>query len=331
MSDFQTDQHRKLEALLMKAMALDFVIWKAINYKARKPWALLSVGAASPYYGGLPNYASKADLTDQAKQFEAELVNQIYWQGKSAPRSSTQERSETMESLYGDTVRGHISHEVRELADRLGVSERHVRRKLAGLLKAEKIPPAWLVGKQWRPPVDLAEQAIRAAESKTHVPHTHATADAYVDFLVQCRRESLKYKRELKLVTDELQFCEKWIQFVCPSHLAQHAFSDFAGNDEKARKRAFAALDDLAGKNSLKFCKLFAAIYETMCAGSTTPVTDARGLLGYKHAEQFRRTYSKRETSAALELAGKALANSNWLGEESLGKKNTKIFRTGSE
>jgi len=330
MSDFQTDQHRKLEALLMKAMALDFVMWKAKNNKARKPWALLSAGAVSPYYGGFPNYASKADITDQAKQFEAELVNQIYWQGKPAPRRSTQVRPETIASLYSDTVRCNVSHVVRELSVRLQISEKHVRRILGKLLKEGRIPAAWRVDKLWRPPLDLAEQAIRAAGSKTHMPHTHAAADAYVDFLVQCRRESLKYKRELKLVTDELKFCEKWIQFVCPSHLAQHAFSDFAGDDEKARKRAFAALDDLAGKKSLKFCKLFAAIYEGMCAGSTTPVTDARGLLGYKHAEQFRRTYSKKETSAALELAGKALENSNWLGEESLGKKNTKIFRTAS-
>lgn len=306
-------------------------MWQAKNYTARKPWVRLSAESAPPYYGGLPNYASDADLVDNAKQFEAELVDQIYWQGKPAPRRARQGRPETIASLLGDEVKPHVSFQIRELADRLHISEKHVRRKLGELEKSGKIPAAWRVGKQWRPPVDEAEIIIRSARNKGHKPHTHAAADPYANFLVQCRRESLKYKRELESVTDELQFCEKWLQLVCPSYLVKDAFPSFVGNNKTGRKRAFSALDKLAGKNSLKFCKLFVAIYEAMCTGTTTPVADARKSLGFKYAEQFRRSYSKTETNAALELAGKALADSNWLGEESVVKKNHIKIRTSSE
>lgn len=315
MSDFEAELNQRHGALLVEAMALDYVMWNAKNHRSRMPWALLSGESEPPYYGGLPNYASEADLSDQAKQFEAELVYQIYWQGKPAPRQTTQESPESSAYLYGDTERPHVSFEVRELADRLGITERHVRRKLAALLKAGKVPADWRVGKQWRPSVDEAEKIIRAADGKKHKPHTHAAADGYADFLVQCRRDAERLKRELEEAGGKLKVCKEWIRLTRIEGLAPVEY-------DKARERGFKFMCRLAETRRWKFCKLLMGTYAAVLNKAQKPVQEAIGFLGLSHIA-FYRTYTKKEIREALRMAEMLVTNSNWMGYEPQLEQNT--------
>jgi len=288
-------------------------MWMAKSHQPHRPWRLLSSESAPPYFGGLPNYASGADLEDQAKQFQAELVEQIYWQGKPAPRQSTRGRPESMASLYSDQVKRHVSFEVRELADRLHVSERHVRRKLAALVKAGKIPTSWRVGKQWRPPVEQAERAILVADSKTHRPHTHAAADTYADCLIQCRRDADKLQRELEEAGGKLEICRTWIRLVCTKPPVQMSHDEAEVFYDKARERGFAFICQLAEKRRWSFCKLFVGIYTALLNGSATPVADTINFLGLNHAI-FYRIYTKKEIREAQLMARRIQTQTDWLG-----------------
>lgn len=304
MSDFEADLNQKHESLLVEAMALDFMMWRAKTYKARKPWVRVSGESEAPYYGGLPNYASETDLVDHAKQFEAELVEQVYWQGKPAPRRSKQGRPETIASLLGDEVKPHVSFQIRELADRLHISEKHVRRKLGELDKVGKIPAGWRVGKQWRPPVDEAEIIIRSAGNRGHKPHTHAAADTYAEFLVRCRRDAERMKCELGETWSKLETCKDWIRLTRRRGLS-------AAEYDKARELAFFTMSQMAERRRWSFCKLFVGMYAAMLNGSAKPVGEAKSFLGLNHAA-FYRIYTKQHVLEARKLAERMLANPDW-------------------
>jgi predicted ArsR family transcriptional regulator len=313
MSDFEADLNQKRKTLLAEAMALDFVMWKAKSYQPGNPWVLSSEAPAPPYYGGLPNYFSQADLGDQAKQFEAELVEQIYWQGSPPPRRERAGRIETFEELYSDVVKRHVSFEVRELAGRLQVSERHVRRKLAALLKAGMIPADWLHDKQWRPPVDEAERIIRAADGKRHKPHTHAIGNGYVDFLMQCRRAAEKLKGELADTEDKLETCRRWVRLARTRPTVPMSHDEAEKFYAEARERGFAFMRQLAETRRWSFCKLFIGIYAAVHEQAARPVGETIGSLGLGHAA-FYRLYTTKEIGDAIKMAEQMLASPDWMG-----------------
>lgn len=307
MSDFETVLNQKHEALLVEVRELNLMMMRAKNYRARKPWVRLSGESEPPYYGGLPNYGSEADLLDNANQFRAELVDQIYWQGKPAPRRSTQERSESIRSLLSDEVRRHVSIEICELADRLNISERHVRRKLEQLLRAGKIPITWREGKQWRPPVAQAERIIRESEAKRHRAHTHANADVEIDQIVRCRVEADRLTADLKELNGQLELCQRFIRLNHKKGLSPTEY-------DAAQKWAFNFLNDLARKWGWSFCKLLVAIYSASLNRSTTLMVDTIGFLGLDHTN-FYRIYTKNEIRIARKMAEVLIANNCCLPE----------------
>ena len=307
MSDFETELSQKRGLILAEAISLDFVMWKAKNHRSRVPWRLLSEKPSPPYYGGLPNYASESDLVDHANQFQAELVERIYWQGKPSPRRSTQERPESIRSLLSDEVNRHVHVEIRELADRLNLSERHVRRKLGQLLKIGKIPITWREGEQWRPPVAQAERIIRESEAKRHRAHTHANGDVGIDQIVRCRLDADRLTADLKELNGQLELCQRFIRL---NHKKGLSLTEYGA----ARKWAFNFLNDLARKWGWSFCKLLVAIYSASLNRSTTLMVDTIGFLGLDHAN-FYRIYTANEIRTARKMAEVLIANNGCLPE----------------
>lgn len=245
----------------------------------------------------------------------SELVERIYWEGKPPPRHKAARSSGAAESiaeLYGDMPPKQQNIEIRKIAERLGLTVRHVRRILTQLLRARKIPQAWLRGRQWRPPVDEAVEVItREVESK-HAPHTKARADDVIGYVMNCRDEAARLKRELAEIEAICETCEHWRQLTRTVAPENATVTEKTRHREEELHRAYDFMAKLAEKRGWRFCRLFVAMFEALRTGSKTPVKDANALLALNHAA-FYRNFTIGERTGALLLAQKALANPDWL------------------
>jgi DNA-binding Lrp family transcriptional regulator len=302
MSDFYFRQRRQRQRALVKAMGLDFFMWKA---KQDRP-ALLP-------YPFFPLWA-KGYLEDAFKQSYSELVDGVYWQRKPAPRcrASRIQKLATTE-LFEDAPPKQQNTQIHEIAVRLGLTTRHVRRMLTRLSRAGKIPQFWLDGRQWCVPVDGAVKAITLEIKKRHAPHTNAAMDTVTKYVTNCRKEADSLACELAEVEARCETCERWHRLTRTVQPKNVSISVKTRHREKELRRAYNFMAALAEKWRWSFCRLFEAIYEALQNGSKTPVKDTNAALGLNHAA-FYRNHTKREIKEALLLAQQCQANTYRVG-----------------
>jgi len=182
---------------------------------------------------------------------------------------------------------------VKEIASRLKLTDRHIRRKLATLREAGRIPLTWLDGRQWHPPVEEAVRALgslKEVQSRRHYTRKITSGLDYLQYLIERRTRRDELERQLSDLEETEATCYEWYYLtIAPAPFGHRSLSRLMRHCTDQRKKAYNFMKLLADKKGWDFCKLFVALCVALSNGSKTPVATANACVKLPHAKFYRR------------------------------------------
>ena len=146
---------------------------------------------------------------------------------------------------------------VRNLASRLGRSERDICRKLVDLRAAGEIPSDWFDGHRWTPPFSDALRILSSVMKLDRKRHSHEVGDDFVGVLKELREERLRIEGRITELLSIRATCDLLAKTTFTTQTAPNSIE--RDRSWKAHETmVYGALEGLAVLKDWKFCKVLA-------------------------------------------------------------------------